>query len=92
MEDRSRDLSLTLKAKVRTAELEYRRALEEYRRLTRISTATSDLNDPGFVDGNFAMRRAMQVHTCARRKYESALKEFTDFVLNGNRSGGSTHH
>jgi hypothetical protein len=83
MQGESFTLSLSLEAKVRRAQVAYQRAVEEYRRLSAIARDTISPDDPGFADGQFALRRAIQIERRARREYEQALREFTEFVLNG---------
>jgi hypothetical protein len=65
------------------ARLAYRRATAEYKSLMVISGDTSDLSDPGLVDGLHALRRALIIHRQSRLDYEQALKAFSDFVLHG---------
>jgi len=77
------EVSKRLYRKLDNARQSYQRAIAEYRDLMAISAQTADAKDPGLIDGNHAMRRAMQVHRLARLQYENALREFTDFVLNG---------
>ncbi|PWU03483.1 MAG: hypothetical protein C5B51_18875 [Terriglobia bacterium] len=82
------EISLSLRRRLEEAQAAYQRATTEYRRLTSISAATEHPEDPGLVDGTFALRQAMRLHRHARLKYERALKEFTDFILSGKMPPG----
>jgi hypothetical protein len=83
------DTELALRRDLQEAGAAYQRATAEYKRLTAISSAVSDVNDPAWPDGTFALRKAMQIHQHARLRYESALKAFTDFVLRGKHPPAS---
>jgi hypothetical protein len=83
METRSPELLESLERKLREAQASYLRAMQEYRRLMSTSRSTSDLNDPGFVDGQHALSKALRIHRHARVRYERRLQDFTEYVLNG---------
>ena len=53
-----------------------------------LSKMTSDLRDPGFLDGRHALTRALKLHRHARQNYESALQQFTEYILNGRLTDG----
>ena len=48
-----------------------------------VSSDLSDLNEPGLLDGNHAMRQALKVHAQARQNYARALRDFTEYILTG---------
>lgn len=83
MEIRSTEVTAALETKVRQAEAAYQRARQEYQRLITLSRMTHDLADPGFMDGQHALAKALKIHRHARENYERALQQFTDYILNG---------
>ena len=70
-----------LREKVKQAEVSYRRATDEYKRLMSIFTDTSSLDDLGLVEG--PLRHALVIQQQARVIYDQALKTFNDFILHG---------
>lgn len=88
METRSSEVAAVLQRKVHEAEVAYQRAREEYQRLMTVARATANPSDPGLVDGQHAVVRALRIHCFARRKYEDALRQFTEFILNGRPPEG----
>ena len=83
MSGKSPDVLASLQEKINRTRAAYQRSTEEYRRLMGVSARVSDPNDPGFADGTYALSQAMKIHTQARRNYERALHDFTDYVLHG---------
>lgn len=83
METRSTEVTTALEAKVRHAEAAYRHAREEYQRLMNIARVVAGPRDPGFVDGQHALSKALKIHRHARQNYEHALQQFTEYILNG---------
>jgi hypothetical protein len=75
----------SLRQRLDEAQVAYRSAYDEYKRLMAISADTSSLDNPALCDGLHALSRAMQIHQHARLAYEPALKAFNDFILDGKR-------
>lgn len=72
-----------LRRKAEDAKAAYLRAKGEYEQLMAISAETANINDPGFVDGTAALLRALKVHTHARERYQQALRDLTEYILDG---------
>jgi len=79
------ELFATLHRKLWEAEDAYKRAVEGYNRLMADSVPIADVDDPGFLDRTHALRHAMVVQRLALRRYDAALKEFTDFAVRGKQ-------
>jgi hypothetical protein len=83
MGTRAIDLSISLKRKLADAQAEYQRASAECQRLMCIAADIRGLDDTGNVDGHHALSQALKIHRHARLKYETALREFTEYILSG---------
>jgi len=74
------DIAAFLHRKFQETSAEYQCAKEEYSRLMSIASDTAGV---AMRDGNLARRQAMRIQADAWRKYEHALKAFTDYVVYG---------
>lgn len=83
MSGRSADILASLEQRIRDAQTAYQLSMAEYRRLMGIAADTAGPRDPAFIDGHHAMSQALRIQGRARRNYEQALQDFTEYVLSG---------